>query len=149
MIGIVLGVVTILAILIALAQFFSRRSEAEDAEYLRDRLLEAANDLNEARAASDFWRGNAREQARQLTNAHGDLEIARTEVEELEGALRLACADLADAEDAIEELEEESDEFEESAKEATEGWQASVNLAARAIAWAERVHEAAEERTPL
>ena len=49
--GLILGLV-----LVALHQFFARRSEAQDAECLRDRLLECASDLTNATNRGDFWR---------------------------------------------------------------------------------------------
>ena len=80
--------------------------------------------------------------SRRLEVADRRLEETNGFVDELTEALGSTLADLDDAEAEIEELEEESDDLEESAIKATEGWQASVNLMTRIIAWGESVLDA-------
>ncbi|KKL11152.1 hypothetical protein LCGC14_2548690 [marine sediment metagenome] len=104
--GLILGLV-----LVALHQFFARRSEAQDAECLRDRLLECASDLTNATNRGDFWRKDYEtlhtsfvQVDSDLQDERGQLEIARTQNEELERSLRAASENLVEATDTTERL---------------------------------------------
>ncbi len=115
---------------------YQSSERAADARFLRGAL-------ETAEKARDFWYDTLSAEVNAESHRRAEAEGL---VDELEGALELACADLADAEEEIEELEEESDGFEELAQEATDGWQASVNLVTHVIAWGESVLDALERR---
>ncbi|KKM27331.1 hypothetical protein LCGC14_1575740 [marine sediment metagenome] len=149
---IIAGVITGLAILIALHQFVSRHLEAQNVEFLSDRLLEAADDLLEEQHAHRFWLLRSGEESRQVGAAHGDLEIARTEAEELESAvdfLMEKVVDLVDEvgelEEELEDAEEETDDWEEMANEGLAGWTKADAISTRALDLVERLLDRIEE----
>ena len=140
--AVVMGVTTGLALAIALSQFFARRSKAQDAEYLRDRLLDAADDLRDAR-----------ERSNSLADKVGILrwrliDASRT-LDEYETALGSALDDLEEAEEELEELEEAAEELEEAAAVALAGWERADNVATRAVNLAERAAQDVIARGPL
>lgn len=134
---VIAGFVTGLAVLIALHQFFDRRAEAQDAEYLRDRLLEAADDLRGEQRAHQFWLARAGEASSQVVGL-------MNEVAEYDEALGVTLDDLEDSEEELQELEDESDGFEAIARDAFRQAGIANDLAERTIAWGARVLDVLE-----
>lgn len=112
---VIAGAITGLVLLFALHQFVARRSEAKDAEYLRDSLREMRN-------RSDFWYNTASKEADTARAAVERLELdladalaqmdregevmtrAADHIEDLNTYLAESEADLDEAEEALSDL---------------------------------------------
>ncbi len=140
---VIAGVITGLALIVALYLFFALLAERKEVAYLSD------ESGSYRKLANSHWDSYKEAYADLEAESH-QLEVAEGLVDELEVALRFALADLEVAEAEIEELEEESDDLEESVGEALAGWAQADALSKTTLDWGERVlgllERAEEER---
>ena len=135
----IVGVITGLAVVVALYLFFAFRSAVEEVNFQKS-LVNSFENL-----ANSHWESGAREHRRaealevSLHNASSELSTAETAIDFLKEKVVDLVDEVGDLEEDLEEAEEELDDMKESADEALAGCAQADELLETTLDWGMRV----------